>query len=96
MSNFDRKKAIELVERAYWREQAKGMSDAELDAWLASDLGLPAGTQFSEAQLIIIAEHRGYRGRPEPPGSALRTPSRELSRLPVAAGARARPERRSK
>jgi hypothetical protein len=56
---IDRIKAIEAAESAYWRERFKQMPDSEIEAWLAADLDLPVGTTFTEAQLAMIAEHRG-------------------------------------
>jgi hypothetical protein len=56
---INRIKAIEALERAHAREQFKQMSDAEIMAFLAADLGLPVGTTFSEAQLAMIANHQG-------------------------------------
>jgi hypothetical protein len=55
---IDREKLIEAAERAYWRERAKDMSDSELMEAICSGLGVPAGTQFTEGQLRIIADHR--------------------------------------
>jgi hypothetical protein len=54
---INRTKAIEALERAYWREKFKEMSDAEIEAWISADLGLPGAT-FTDAQLLMIANHQ--------------------------------------
>jgi hypothetical protein len=53
-----REKLIEALERVRAREareRVKEMTDEQLDAMIAADLGLPLGIKFTDEQLQIIA-----------------------------------------
>jgi hypothetical protein len=50
-----RARLIEQVRRLQAQEAAREMSDAELMGVITTDLGLPAGTPFSDEQIELIA-----------------------------------------
>jgi hypothetical protein len=58
--------AVDRVQRQQARQRFEVMGDAELNAWICSSLGLPAGTQFTDEQLEMLLEHGNASECPEP------------------------------
>jgi hypothetical protein len=49
--------AVDLAQRQEARQRFDRMSDEELNAWICTSLGLPAGTQLSDENLEMLLEH---------------------------------------
>jgi hypothetical protein len=54
-----RTRLIEEVRRIRAREAAREMPDERLMGVITTELGLPAGTPFTDEQLEMIANYRG-------------------------------------
>lgn len=54
-------KAVELVRAREARERVKEMTDEQLEDEIASGLGLPTGTKFTDEQLKMIMKHQSAR-----------------------------------
>jgi hypothetical protein len=59
MNDEYRTRLIETVRSMRAQQQAEEMTDDELSDVICTSLGLPAGTTFTDEQLLMIAEHRG-------------------------------------
>ncbi len=53
-----RTKLLEAARQIQAKEEAREMTDQQLEAVLCSHLGLPPGTAFTDEQLQMIIEHR--------------------------------------
>jgi hypothetical protein len=49
--------AVDRAQRQEARQRFEAMSDEELNAFICTSLGLPAGTQFTDEQLEMMIEH---------------------------------------
>jgi hypothetical protein len=53
-----RSKLIEAVRRTQAQQEARELTDQQLEAIICSQLGLPPGATFTDEQLEMVAKHR--------------------------------------
>lgn len=58
MTDDYRARLIEAVQRTNGQQELERLSDEQLNALICNDLGLPAGSQFTDEQLGMIASHQ--------------------------------------
>jgi hypothetical protein len=56
MSDY-RARLIEAVQHSQTQQEAREMTDEQLNDIICTSLGLPAGTQFTDEQLGMIADY---------------------------------------
>jgi hypothetical protein len=49
--------AVDRAQRQEARQRFEAMGDEELNAWICTSLGLPAGTQFTDEQLEMMLQY---------------------------------------
>ena len=57
MTDDYRARLIEAVQHSQMQQEVREMTDEQLNDIICNDLGVPAGTQFTDEQLEMIADY---------------------------------------